>query len=233
MEEKNLTEEKVVEEIMADENLVKEALGEVAPDLLEEEKIDAILEEEVHPAYPPFLTEEKNGGIKVTYRLTKEQVISAMKYADKKKNFVKRCILTAILVFLGIYFLVAEAVMPVAAENKLFVGILCLAVGVFYWFVPTLEQKYKARAFEETDDAFVLSVYHDGISVGAFPTEEFFPYNEMLKVVENDRFMLFDVYDAKLFCLDKKAIEACVVVKIQEMLEKGLFEKCYQKNLKK
>lgn len=163
--------------------------------------------------------EEQYPGIKLEYKLTREEIYECIKRAGLYKKFnIKNIIQAVLLIAAAIIFFVSFYMY----QNmfNLVMGFVSTAVLIAIWLFPYISQKNMVDRNLNAKQTYV-EVYPDEIIVGENKREIKIPLDGSCEFEEDDNMMMIFTEDKKVIGIPMRSIEPNVIADVQAMLIAG------------
>ncbi len=163
--------------------------------------------------------EEQYSGIKLKYKLTKEEIKTCYKRAGFYKLSINRSVALTVLasivgLFFGFMFCVTKD------YDDLVILMLCLAFILVIWSIPILLREKIAAKSLKSGYTYV-EIYPDELIINKNNTQWTIPLDSSCEFEEYDDLMIIFTKDSKVFGIPIRCIEPSVMADVQAMLEAG------------
>ena len=172
---------------------------------------------------------DEKQGIEIEYTFKGDDVRQGLKAYQKETLYKKNIIFTLILaVICGIY--VYQFATNTNLKVSAFLAALCIAVIAMIWYNPLKHIKLSAKAADENDLSFKMTVYDDCVRIKEENGKVVLHFvTEITKIIETVDLYLLCVGKERVFILPKKCIPEESKNSVKEIFKKALGEKYLEK----
>lgn len=201
-----------------------------------QEELKVGIETEEYDVVPNFQTTkeelmslEEKEGIEFEYSFNGEEVTEGLKLFQKdtiyKRNLIYSCLL---LVIFSMY--VIGIVKDPSNLFNMFLSTMCIAVMAFIWYTPFAHIKKTAKAANENNLRFNMTVYDDCVKIGEENGSFVLKYNkEITKVYETIKLFLICAGKERIFIVPKRCLKDGQRTEIKELLQLTMQENYIKK----
>lgn len=183
---------------------------------------------------PPIESDEfepqKEHSINIEYSFKGEDVVEGLSTMQALLQFKKNMTYTGILsVIFFVYML------DFANFQSLILGMLCLVVIGVIWLMPKFHIKRFAKAADENDIKFSMSIYSNSIEVSNTSNTSNtvrLSFNKQINnIIETDNLFVICSGKERIFIVPKRCINESLHEFIREIFQIAMGENFYQKNI--
>ncbi|WMJ21794.1 YcxB family protein [Paludicola sp. MB14-C6] len=168
-------------------------------------------------------------GIKIEYSFNGEEVAEGLKIYQKQTIYKRNLIYTGILFVIFVLYVFSIAKDP-SQTLSIFLATMCVVVVAYIWFLPANHIKKTAKAADETEMRFQMTIYDNCIKIGEDTATYILNYNkEITKIFETVKLFVICAGKERIFILPKRCLKDGENTKIKELFQLTMDDQYFKK----